>query len=208
MIRTLHTCNIDRYTVIEDTKNLNLLRMWYNPLPAKWFKKRIDKFFSDFKKIVNVNEMNGELTKEKSRILTYRKILQLSTTYDALWFAFQEAALKDTMQVFTKADIKHRMSFDYYCASVLKLTGIDIKTPKDLVKLSNEIKRRQDKYNQLYMVKEAAERESISFAQYASGVFAFMDSGFNGNMSLYQFGELKKNYDLKVWQLEKNKVNG
>jgi len=208
MIRTLHTCNIDRYTVIEDTKNLNLLRMWYNPLPAKWFKKQIDKFFSDFKKIVNVNEMNGELTKEKSRILTYRKILQLSTTYDALWFAFQEAALKDTMQVFTKADIKHRMSFDYYCASVLKLTGIEIKTPKDLVKLANEIKRRQDKYNQLYMVKEAVERESISFAQYASGVFAFMDSGFNGNMSLYQFGELKKNYDLKINQLEKNKVNG
>jgi hypothetical protein len=209
MIHTIYTCTIDRFTRVEAENNLSLLRRWYNPFPVKWFGKSVNRFLSDYRELINSDVLNRELSKEKSRLLTYNKLLLFDMLYEALCVAFKDRAVKDVLKSLSKASgIKYAIEVNDYVDEVKKYLNIEVKSVRDLSKVSKEIRRRWDKYRQVYFQESTNDSQKISFAAFTMGIFVFLDMTFEGSMSLYQFGQLKQVAEKKMHELEKqNKGN-
>lgn len=203
MIHTVNTMTIGRYALFDRTKEVRYLKMWYNPFPASWFKKQLNKFTEDFQLIVNSSDYGYEQEMEMDKIISGNNIIQLSALYTGL---YNSLVYKIQVNQWLRGVNKPQQKVDlkYFVDRVEKLTNINIEKLSDLEKLSNEIQRRVDKHIEMYPVKEKDEdREEITFLGLVMGVFNMVDWSYNGNMTLAGFKEVKLLADKRAKAQEK-----
>lgn len=191
MIHSINTLTIRKYGIIDETGNLSGLRKWYNPFPVEWFDT--DKFFEEFKTIFSEN--NSDLLNEKYRILAFYKIIELDTISKTLVVLMQSENNRSLFSILFKKKIKN-INIDFYTDKIKSLTGIEVKDGKDLEKLKNELQRLLDKYTERFKKKEV--KSNVSFLEVVLGVFSMMEMDFIPEMTLAEFGRLKKLADKKI----------
>lgn len=202
MIHTVYTMTIGRYGQLEKTQDARLLRLWWNPLPVKWFSKRIDRFFNSVALLWSEDGNNNELNEQVERIYLINKMLQMSILYDALYSLLIVKAGIDIVLLMADREVKEHPSLQFYKDRVKELTEIDIEEPADLLKLRDEMTRMTDKFKERFPDGEA-EEEKPSFYRAALGVFSVMEMTYNPDMTLVEFAELKKLAEERVKKLEK-----
>lgn len=202
MIHTVYTMTIGMFGQLEKTQDARLLRLWWNPLPIKWFKKRIDKFFNTVSELWSEEENNNELNEQVERIYLINKMLQMSILYDALYSLLIVKAGIDIVLLMANREVKEHPSLQIYKDRVKELTEIEINEPSDLLKLRDEMTRMTDKFKERFPDSET-EEEKPSFYRAALGVFSVMEMTYNPGMTLVEFAELKKLAEERVKKLEK-----
>ncbi len=191
-IHNIKTLTIREYGIIDETNNISLLKKRFNPFPVSWF--NTDAFFEEFKTIFSLN--NNDLLNEKYRILSYYKIIELDQILKVLIILMQSENHRAIYGLLFKRKIKN-INLDFYTERVKKLTGIEIKDGKDLKRLKDETQRQLDKYNERFK-KPKKEQPKVSFMEVVLGVFSIMEMSFIPDMTLYEFGKLKKIADKKI----------
>jgi len=202
MIHTIYTMSISRYGQLEKTQDAKLLRRWFNPLPVKLFRKRIDKFFQSVADLWSEDGFNSELNEQVERMYMVNKMLQMSILYDALYSLMVIKAGIDITLLMLSRDPKEAKNLQYYRDQVKELTGIEINEIADITKLRDEMTRMSDKFKDGFPEKPE-ETEKASFTRAALGVFAVMEMPYNPEMSLVEFSELRKLAEERTKQLEK-----
>lgn len=189
MIHTIHTMTVGRYVQLDKTADMNLLRLWWNPLPVKWFTKRVERFFDDARSVFNPEDENNEFFDDVEKLYMVNRMLHLSVLYDGLCLALLwQSKIKAYIHILKREGRKDD-SLDVYRKAVKELTGIEINTAEDLVKLQAELTRRADKFKEMYPEDNS---ERPTFARVALSVFSMMEIPYSEKMTVYEFGELKK----------------
>jgi len=191
MIHSINTLTVRKYGIIDETGNLSGLRKWYNPFPVEWFDT--EKFFEQFKTIFSEN--NSDLINEKYRILAFYKIIQLDTISKTLVVLMQSENNRSLFSLLFKRKIKN-INIDFYTEKIKALSGVEVKDGTDLEKLGKELQRLIDKYSERFKKKEV--KSNVSFLEVVLGVFSMMEMDFIPEMTLAEFGRLKKLADKKI----------
>lgn len=177
---------LGRYGQLDKTGDMNLLKRWFNPFPVKWFSGRLDKFQQS---ISEVFQSSGKLYEEFEKLYMANKLLQISILYDALYnLMIMRAPIKAVLEL-TNTQTKEDQLL-YYIDQVKKLTGIEIKEMKDLLRLQSEFTRLTDKFSERFPVEEKEEDQSFNRA--ALSVFSIMEMPYNPDMTLAEFADLQQ----------------
>lgn len=185
MIHTIHTMTIRRYSRIDNTANLNLLRRWYNPLPVRWF--NTDKYFEAHNNVFG-NSIN--LNKEIYTTKVHNIIMELNIYYDIILLIMQAQNQQTVDDILNNKDPKTlKTNLPYYIEQVKEITGIKIKDGNDLKKLHKEIRRRTDKYQENNQ--KPKETKKIPFSRSALQIFEVTNENYNPYMTISELGELK-----------------
>lgn len=207
MIHSIYTMTLGRYGQLDKTQDAKLLRRWFNPLPVKWFKGRIDRFFSEVREIMG-SDNDHELNEEIDRAYSVNQMLQVSILYDALYAALVIKAGVDILLLLADKDPKEIKNLDYLKGEVKELTGIEIVEMQDLLKLRDEMTRLSDKFAERFNQKDDEPTEKTSFMRGVMAVFSLMEMPYNKDMTLSEFAELKHLADDRRKQLEKRLDRG
>jgi len=200
MLHTVNSLTIRKYGEIDRTGNLSLLRKWYNVFPVSWFDA--EQFFAEFREIFNINITVNNVYKT----LAYNNILILDRIIKTLTVLMRNENERNLFAVFFKRTYKG-INTDYYIEKIKYLTGIEIKGFDDLNTLQKEIQRKIDKYKERYSDKKTKQNVEVPFMDIVLGVFSIMEMAYIPEMSLSEFGRLKKLADKKVKAIER-KNNG
>ena len=193
MIHTIYTMTVGRYGKLDATGNANLLRRWYNPFPVKWFKGQVDRFFDALRETFGDESESQRLYESGEKLYNVNKLLKLSILYDALSAILVMQGQVNMLLLALNRPPGRAENYQFFVDEVKKLTGIEIKSVTDLGRLKDEITRLSDKFQELYPKVEAAqEDDKYSFTKNAISTFAVMEIGYNDQMTLYEFGELRK----------------
>lgn len=188
MIKKYHQITISDYNLIEREGIITHLKMWYNIFPLKWFTKQIKKEFDTL-----VKKINGSLKsedEESERLLwqieSLQKINHLNNAYGAIYNWFLQSEANEVVMFYRKTfnrfiKISTNKNIAKYIEKIKKLSGIEIKTGKDLNRLLKEIEFRKDKYNENYMSEEheSTEAKKHYLMGYVIGVYAKLNMSFN-----------------------------
>ena len=150
MIHTIYTMSISRYGQLEKTQDAKLLRRWFNPLPVKLFRKRIDKFFQSVADLWSEDGFNSELNEQVERMYMVNKMLQMSILYDALYSLMVIKDGIDITLLMLDRDPKEAKNLQYYRDQVKELTGIEINEIADIARLRDEMTRMSDKFKERF----------------------------------------------------------
>lgn len=201
MIHSIYTMTIGRYGQLEKTQDARLLKLWYNPFPARFFKKRIERFFQDVAQLWG-DGIGNELSEQIERAYMINKMLQMSILYDALYTLMVIKAGIDITLLMLDRDPKEAPSLQYFKDQCEELTGIKVGGADDILKLKDEMTRMSDKFKERFPDEEPTD-EKPSFTKGAMAVFSLMEVGYNSEMTLAEFAELKHLADERRKQLEK-----
>ena len=202
MIHTIYTMSIGRFGQLEKTQDARLLRLWWNPLPVRLFRKRIDIFFQSVAELWTEDGFNSQLNDQVERAYMINKMLQMSIIYDALYALMVIKAGIDITLLMLDRDPKESKNLQYYKDQVKELTGIDIQDIADIAKLRDEMTRMSDKFKERFPDEEPSD-EKPSFTRAALGIFSIMEMPYNERMTMAEFAELKKLAEERTKQLEK-----
>lgn len=203
MIHTIYTMTIGRYGKLDKTQDARLLRRRFNPLPVSLFRRRIDKFFQDVKEALGSDGNDNELNDQIERTYMVNRMLLLSILYDALYLNMITKSGIDIILLIQDKKVDDSRSLQYFIDQVKDLTGIEIKNALDLLKLSDEMSRMKDKFQERFPADEPPDEEISTFYKGAISVFSLMGMPYNPDMTLAEFGELKHLADDRSKQLEK-----
>ena len=193
MLHTVGTLSIRKYSEIDRTGDLSILKRWYNPFPVKWF--NTEKFFEEFSTIFSHNK-DKTLLNERYRILAFYKLIALDRILKTLLILMDNSNERSLFSELFKRKPKDA-NLDFYTEKVKKMAGIEIKKGEDLERLKNEIQRLLDKYNERYNKKEKSQPKA-SFMEVVLGVFSVMDMDYVPEMTLAEFGKLRELADKKI----------
>ena len=203
MIHTVYTMTIGRFGQLEKTKDSRLLRLWWNPLPVRFFKGRIELFFQSVADLWSEDGYNSELTDQIERAYMVNKMLQMSVLYDALYALMVIKAGIDITLLMLDREPGEAKNLQYFKEEVKALTGIEINEIADIAKLRDEMTRMSDKFKERFPDNQEQEEEKPTFTRAALGIFAVMEMPYNDRMTLAEFAELKKLAEDRTKQLQK-----
>jgi hypothetical protein len=198
MIHTIYSISIRRYVELDETKNLDLLRKWYNPFPVKWFDT--ESFFDEFNNIFG-NSNNVE--REAYKIIAYNNVLMLDAMYKVVLLLMQSQNKINMFSLLFKRKFKNiKSNLEKYRAKIKHITRIDIFKEDGIKRLEKEIRKRKDKYLQEFKKEEPT---PIDFMEFAYSVFSICEISFNPEMTLFEFAKLKNRADKIIKQREKQR---
>ena len=155
MIHTVHTMTLRRYSEMEQTENLSLLKRWFNVLPIRLFD--VEKIIQNLAESLN-SGIDRHFITEIAKIVSYNRVLRLQALYMAIYNLIVLKHSNDSWGL-TK---KKKTNLSYYLETVESLTGIVIKDLSGLERLKKEMERQKDKYLERFGV-EIKKTDSIPF---------------------------------------------
>jgi len=199
MIHTIHTMNLRRYAVLDKDDNIKLVRRAYNPFPVGWFDS--DGFFNDVKEILGGRDVNYD--KDAYNMLSYNRILILDSCYKAIAILMESQNISTLFTtILSLKPMQQETNIKYYIQKVKDLTGIEIKDGHDLKKLAKEIERRYDKYQENTTSKKPMVKHD--FIDIVENVFQIVEQPLNMELTLFEFGALKREADRKIKKMNSN----
>ena len=193
MIHTIYTLSTRQYSIIEETKNNDLIRRKWNIFPNRWFKKGINQFYTDFNRIFNGGDDTKALIKDKNNIKDYNEILQLNAMYSASKL-IMDAQNQHVVESLLNGEVPGviESNLNIYVEKIQKITDINILEEKGLERLYNEIQRLVDKYSESNPKKPKEEpKKSAPFTDLAQSYAHVCDENFNPELTIYEVSRMK-----------------
>jgi len=199
-LNSVNEITISRFSEIDRTGNISLLRKWYNPFPVNWFNTEL--FFDDFKELFNVKSNLGD---EKYKIIAYNKILILERMLKTMTILMQNQNERSLFSLmFDAKQTEYKGNLKYYIERIKFYTGIEINDLKDIERLRSEVIRLIDKYNERF-ANNVIDTTKTDFIDICFGVFTIMEMNFIPDMKLTEFARLKKLSDKRIQKMKGKK---
>lgn len=203
MIHDLHSMTIRLYSKMEQTGNSELLKRWYNPFPISWFDTQ--GFFEEFKRMLG-DDSDQLVENERYRMISYNRILILDRLLRTIGILMQDFNHRQMYGLLFDSDVEDNTNLKIYIQKVKDMTGIDVSDGlESLVKLQKDIQRKIDKFIERFQDKKIDTK--VDFMDIVLGVFMIMETSYLPDMSLNEFGRLKKLSDKRIKRMDnvKNK---
>ena len=193
LMHDIYSMSVGRYSIIDETLNLSLLRRWYNPFPVSWFDT--SKFFDQYMAAFGAKNKTRD---NAYKLIAYNKILILKAVLDTMRIIYSaQNNVSLFALIFNRKSKQYEGNLQFYKDYIEKTIGIKINDFNGLTRLEKQIQKLVDRYIERYKDKKQVE-EKGTFIDLVLTVFSIMSVPYSADMKLYEFAKLKHLADKKI----------
>lgn len=205
MIKKLHEITIKDIIILDESKSAkSLKKYWLTPL---WlYRKKLELLAKQIFEAIGNKAINN-IQDDCDKVLEYRKLQILEALYKALEIEIKLKSRINGWKLILKKDYKESPQLEKVVSEIKRITGIEIKEPRDLKTLEDYIQHKQDKYAEMYPESEEQETKEVPLSKIIYSVFNFMGEPYKEDMRLITFIQMKQMAEERIKQ-SKQEDNG
>jgi len=205
MLKSVDDITILDYDKIERTGSVRHLLSW-KWLPMFLFARGVDRLMNQLITMLNVEDLDDAIEDREWQILSLLRINQLRLNYFGIYNIYENQSkcnsLKKFFDSYTKKKFKESTTnrLNTYIQTIHRLSGIQVKSIKDLKLVAKDIEFKMDKYHENF--DKAQKGDPIGIVQFSAGIFITLGMSYDQNITLRHLVELKK-LAIDKWQKSK-----
>jgi hypothetical protein len=207
MIKSLYQITLKDIIILDATKSAShLKKYWF--IPIYFLRPQLEKLATEIFKGIGGSTI-ADLEKDFAKLLSYRRIQILEALYKCVKIEIELKGKISVWKIILNKDYKESEQLEKVLKEVKEHTGIDIKTPEDIISFGEYIELKIDRHKENYAeVKPDEKQKEVKLSRIIYSVFNYMAEPYSENMRLITFIELKDMAEERIQTAQTKEDNG
>lgn len=203
IIHTPRTMTVRQYSRYEAEKDIRLLFRfrWLRFIPLRFVLKQLENFTTDFNRLFNP-ESGSDLYRQVDKLIFQNKLMIMQALSEAIHVHLVHKVRLDLTREKCGMKSKQSETLSNYIEMASNISGLEIKTLKDIEDFRHELERSVDKYEEMFAEKpKEGKTANIIELFYIYCSILEINPSYT-DMTLYEFSELKKQAEEKSKRMQ------